>query len=76
MPRIARGAERTTARESIGIETKFLRLNRPAVLSERIDGWRVCWLGGWDRDGVLFVVMVKRQIQAGSQLPCNAGDEE
>src|ERR1700730_7096747 len=36
------------------VETKFLRLRQPAALGDRIDGWRVCWLGGWDpREGVL-----------------------
>ena len=42
------------------IETKFLRLRQPATLADRIDGWRVCWVGGWDRGKILFVVMVSR----------------
>jgi hypothetical protein len=25
-----------------------------------IDGWRVCWLGGWDKQRVFFVVMLTR----------------
>ena len=45
----------------IEIETMFLRLVRPATLGERIDGWRVCWLGGWDRGRVFFIVMVERK---------------
>jgi hypothetical protein len=28
------------------IETKFLRLFKPAAIGDRIDGWRVCWVGG------------------------------
>ena len=43
------------------IETKFLRLFKPAALGDRIDGWRVCWVGGWDNCRVVFVVMVERQ---------------
>ena len=43
------------------VETRFLWLCRPAVLGEHIDGWRVCWLGGWDKCRVFFVVMVERQ---------------
>ena len=43
------------------IETKFLRLFKTAALGECIDGWRVCWVGGWDKCGVLFVVMVERR---------------
>jgi hypothetical protein len=42
------------------VETKFLRLRHPATLGDRIDGWRVCWLGGWDRGKVFFIVMVSR----------------
>jgi hypothetical protein len=42
------------------IETKFLRLFKPVALGDRIDGWRVSWIGGWDKCRVLFVVMVER----------------
>jgi site-specific recombinase XerD len=35
-----------------------------AALGDRIDGWRVCWIGGWDKCRVLFVVMVERQRHA------------
>ena len=42
------------------IETKFLRLFRAVEMGDDLDGWRVCWLGGWGKCRVLFVVMVKR----------------
>jgi hypothetical protein len=42
------------------VETKFLRLFRAAELGDDVDGWRVCWLSGWDKCRVLFVVMVER----------------
>ena len=42
------------------VETKFLRLFNPVVVGDRIDGWRVCWVGGWDKCRVLFVVMVEK----------------
>jgi hypothetical protein len=42
------------------VETKFLRLFRAVELGDDIDGWQVCWLGGWGKGRVLFVVMVKR----------------
>jgi len=45
------------------IETKFLHLRQPAALGDRIDGWRVCWLGGWDKSKVLYMVMVERRRQ-------------
>jgi hypothetical protein len=43
------------------IETKFLHLRQPPALGDHIDGWRVCWLGGWDKGKVLFTVMVEWQ---------------
>ena len=50
------------------IETKFLRFFRAVELGDDIEGWRVCWLGVWDKCRVLFVVMVKRV--PGMQPPC------
>jgi hypothetical protein len=46
------------------LETRYLRLSGPVALGDRIDGWRVCWLGGWDRGKVFFVVMVERVTRA------------
>jgi hypothetical protein len=51
------------------VETKFLRLFRAVELGDDIDGWRVCWLGGWDKGGVLFVVMAKRVTVMPRQEP-------
>jgi hypothetical protein len=42
------------------VETKFLRVFQAVELGDNMDGWRVCWLGGWDKYRVLFVVMIKR----------------
>ena len=47
------------------IETKFLRLFKRANLGDRIDGWRVCCVGGWDKRRVVFVVMVERPTSPG-----------
>jgi hypothetical protein len=44
------------------IETKFLRLFQRASVGDRIDGWRVCWVGGWDKCRIIFVVMVERPL--------------
>jgi hypothetical protein len=30
------------------VETKFLRLFKAVTFGDRIDGWRVCGIGGWD----------------------------
>ena len=48
--------------EELQVQTRFLRLRKPAVLGDRINGWRVCWLGGWDKGKVFFVVMVERVV--------------
>ena len=50
--------------EELQVQTRFLRLCQPAGLGDRIDGWRVCWVGGWDKSKVLFVVMVERVVRA------------
>ena len=50
------------------LETKFLHLGRPAAMGEMMaGGWRVCWLGGWDKGRVFFVVMVVRKLAAPTQ---------
>ena len=49
------------------IETKFLRLFKRANLGDRIDGWRVCWVGGWDKCRIVFVVMVERPLSVASE---------
>jgi hypothetical protein len=42
------------------VETKFVRLCEPVALGDNIGGWRVCWLGGWDKGHVFYLVMVAR----------------
>ena len=51
--------------EELKVETRFLSLRKPAKLGDRIDGWRVCWLGGWDKSKVLYKVMVERVMRSG-----------
>jgi hypothetical protein len=46
--------------QQLRLETRYLRLGAPVALGDRIDGWRVCRLGGWDRGRVFFVAMVER----------------
>ena len=47
------------------METRFLSLRKPAKLGDRIDGWRVCWLGGWGQSKVLCKVMAERVVRGG-----------
>jgi hypothetical protein len=55
----------TTAKrlETLQVQTRFLRLGQPVKLGDRLDGWQVCWVGGWDKGKVLFVVMVERIVR-------------
>jgi hypothetical protein len=46
--------------DPVSLETKYLHLRQPVPLGHHIGGWRVCWLGGWDKQRVFFVVMLVR----------------
>ena len=50
--------------EELQVQTRFLRLREAAKQGDRIDGWRVCWVGGWDKGRVLFIVMVERVVRS------------
>ncbi len=52
------------------IQTKFLWLSRAATVGEAIDGWQVCWVGGWDRCRVFFVVMVMKKRHVTAAVAC------
>jgi hypothetical protein len=56
------------------VETKFLRLCQPAALGEQIDGWRVCWLGGWGKKRLFYYVMVARVKRLNPNLFLRGGD--
>lgn len=51
------------------VQTKFLRLFQPVPLGHSIDGWRVRWVGGWDRCRVFFVVMVEAPVAPPVWIP-------
>jgi hypothetical protein len=42
----------------MSLETKFLRLKTPVTLGSRFGDWQVCWLGGWTRHRLSYLVMV------------------
>jgi len=54
------------------LETKFLRLRQPVTIGSRFGHWRVCWLGGWTRYRLFYLVMVVRvrQCLTGQSRPC------
>jgi hypothetical protein len=45
------------------LETKVLRLKTPVTISSRFGEWRVCWLGGWTRQRLAYLVMVVRVVE-------------
>ena len=42
------------------METKFLSLRHPVELGSRFDDWQVCWLGGWDKHRLFYLVMLAK----------------
>lgn len=42
------------------LESKYIHLRQPVAVGGQIEGWRVSWVGGWDRCKVFFVVMLVR----------------
>ena len=42
------------------LETKYLRLSTPVTLGSRFGDWRVCWLGGWSRHRLFYLVLLVR----------------
>jgi hypothetical protein len=42
------------------LETKYLRLRTAVALGSRFGDWRVCWLGGWSRHRLFYLVMLVR----------------
>jgi len=57
-------------RVAMHIQTQFLRLRKAVSLGEHIDDWRVCWVGGWDKGRVFFVVMLEREHEQPA-APCS-----
>jgi hypothetical protein len=55
-------------KQTMTIQTKFLRLRQPVPLGQRIEGWQVCWLGGGDRHHIFFLVMAKK-VKRGTGCP-------
>jgi hypothetical protein len=40
------------------METKFLRLRAPVEMGARFGDWQVCWLGGWAKHRLYYLVML------------------
>ena len=44
------------------LETQFLRLKIPVTVGSRFGDWQVCWVGGWTKHRLSFLVMVVRVV--------------
>jgi len=42
------------------LKTTYLRLGTAVTLGSRFGDWRVCWLGGWSRHRLFYLVMLVR----------------
>ena len=45
------------------VQTKFLWLRKPVAIGDQVDGWRVCWIGGWE----MPFQAARRTIQSSSR---------
>ena len=50
----------TAGMVSMRFETKYLRLRTPVTLGSRFGDWEVCWLGGWSKYRLHYLVMAVR----------------
>ena len=46
------------------LETKYLRLRTPVTIGSQFDDWEVCWLGGWTKHRLFYLVMVVRVVES------------
>ena len=51
------------------METRFLRLRTPVELGSWFDDWQVCWLGGWAKHRLYFLVMLVKVPFADRAVP-------
>jgi hypothetical protein len=55
------------------METKFLRLHTPVELGSRFGDWSVCWLGGWQKHRMFYLVMLVKLKPQLSICPASSG---
>jgi hypothetical protein len=59
-----------TAGNCMQMETKYLRLRTEVTLGSWFDEWQVCWLGGWGKHRLYYLVMLvkapKKEVQKGT----------
>jgi hypothetical protein len=53
------------------METKFLRLRMPVEFGSRFGDWQVCWIGGWARFRLYFLVMLVKNPRPAFSQGCD-----
>jgi hypothetical protein len=57
------------------METKFLRLRTPVELGSQFGDWSVCWLGGWQKHRMYYLVMLVKLKPRLFRLPADSGGD-
>ena len=52
--------DKGVAGNPVRMETKFLRLRTEVTLGSWFGDWQVCWLGGWTKHRLNYLVMLVR----------------
>jgi hypothetical protein len=57
------------AGNNMRMETRFLRLRAPVEHGTRFGDWSVCWLGGWSKYQLYYLVMLVKVELTSSASP-------
>jgi hypothetical protein len=57
--------------EHMHLDTKFLRLRTPVELGSQFEDWQVCWLGGWSKHRLYYLVMLVKVPLPGFPRGCD-----
>ena len=49
------------------METKYLQLRFSVELGSWFDDWQVCWMGGWAKHRMYYLVML---VKVPKMIPC------
>jgi hypothetical protein len=50
--------DQRSGRNHMQMETKYLRLRNEVALGCWFEDWQVCWLGGWSKHRLHYLVML------------------
>jgi hypothetical protein len=53
--------------QAMRLGTKYLRLRTPVTIGSRCGDWKVCWLGGWTKHRLSYIVMLARVVGSNTE---------